>query len=242
MTPPWLAFLVASAFPSTTALLIWIPRLLMLVLSAVEAAVAYRLYKRIYWQRYRGFMAYLLCEMICHAIGAKWYGFAAGMSQPARMAIRFWVAREIFQFGCVRFSKRERLRLAGEAVLLSATAAWLVDIFTGLPPRENFIVFRGYYHVILAAALWWITFRVRRSRTAENTDHTAYRWGMVRWLSVVALDGLYWVAPLSKVVMWYVHVLSLILLVANAAWMGWKMTSTISCLRPDVAYRGVRWC
>ncbi len=218
---------------------------LALFLAVCELATYLWLRSRIAYKRYLGLMAYLLIEAACHAGGAYDYQIDTRYSQPLRMGMRAWVVVEVFRFACLNFKPRERARLIGEAITISGTCAWLVAIWTRLTPLENFFIFRGYYHIVLAAALWWlVAWWLRKQMVMENQDHRAYRQGMTVWLTIVAIGGLfvngsagYWIFPFHKAVWWWVRVVGMALLAVNVLWMGWRMTSDVSCLRPDVAYR-----
>lgn len=219
------------------------PLWLALALPAAELAVAIWFRRRIAYTRYPALMTYLLAEAACHFAAAYHYPIATRYAQPLRMALRAWVVFEVYRFACVRLPRREQWRLVGEAVCISGTCAWLVGIWTRLTPLENFLVFRGYYHIVLAAALWWLVFRLRSVWLAENQDHREYRWGMVRWFSILAISGMfvrgsagYWVFPFSMRVWWWANVLTYGVLLVNVLALGWRMSSGISCLRPEVAF------
>jgi hypothetical protein len=119
-------------------------------------------------------------------------------------------------------------------------------IFAAAPVHlENFFVFRGYFHLVLAVSLWWLVlWWMRQQMIAENRDHRAYRQGMTAWFTNLALAGMfvkggagYWVFTFSNGVWWWANVAAYTWLILNVAWLAWAMTSNISCLRPDVAYR-----
>jgi hypothetical protein len=222
------------------------PLWLALALPLVELAAYWHLRRKIAYQRYPALMVYLLSEAAWHLAGAFHYPIATRWAQPARMAVRAWVIFEVFRFACLRFNPQERVRLVGEAIWVSAACAWIVGLWTEMSPLENFFLFRGYFHLVLATALWWLVVRLARQEIAENRDHRAYRWGMVRWFSVLAVSGMfvtggtgYWVFPFDQEVWWWANVVSYALLTINVAVTALSMTANVSCLRPDLVYGSV---
>jgi hypothetical protein len=216
-----------------------------LLLPVLELATAWWLVRRITYKRYPMLLAYLVTEAVCQVITLSLGLWPVRYMSPLRMAIRACVVFEVFYFGCIHLSKAQRLGLTVWATTVSAACVTAVAFAVRLEaPSEFFFVFRQYFHLILAAALVGLTVYIFRNPVLENRDHRVYRYFMTLNMIRVAIGALFVKGGFGYLLLPYGN--RTWLMIDRAMWisatiliptMGYLMSSNISCLRPDVAYR-----
>lgn len=210
-----------------------------LPLSLVEIGCAGWLLRHIAYKRYPALMFYLVTEAVWHLIAALWaVEYATRIGGPFRMGMRAWVVCEVFWFACVRLSRRQRMRAIGVMLLASVFGMLATDVVVHLTAIEHFFSLRQYFHIALALAIDALVVYVWRHPVPENRDHKAYRIGMSICMSVLALSGTFVSGGFGYAIFPYelrTHTVAdyatNVLLALALLWMGWRMTSNISCSR-----------
>lgn len=208
MTPLWLGSLLPAAELSATA---WLTR-------------------RVDVRRYPALITYLLSESGWHVAAVAQYTLATRYAQPWRIGMRAWVIFEVFRLSCIYLNRAQRIKVVAGAVLSSLVAAAGMRYLSHLSPIESFFIARQYVHLMMAAAMWALCLGAWPRLRVVSRERSAYRWGVLAWMTVHALSGMfvrgglgYMLAPYAMPTWDTVNVASYGALVLTATGLAWGM-------------------
>lgn len=171
------------------------PLWLSLLQPLVELAATLWLYRRVNLRRYPAFGLYLLTEACWHLIAAasnadaayRGYGSLLRAGHPFRMVLRAWVVFEVFQHARVDLDFRARAKAISAAVI--ACGVICLWTCTGVSPFGSFMLFRQYYQIVLAMALWALCLGAWPRMELVSQERWAHRYGVLASMTVLALSG-----------------------------------------------------
>lgn len=140
-------------------------------------------------RRYPALIAYLLTEALWHSLALIDYRISTRIGTMPRMVTRYYVVAEVFRlsrskWGILESSKTGLVVLGG---IMAATIAMKEAIH--LSPVQSLFVFRQYYYVAMAAALWALIARSYWWPLLENRLARAYRYWIAVWITAIAIPG-----------------------------------------------------
>jgi len=144
------------------------------------------------FKRYPALSVYLLTEALWHTL----YAFPATLpivrlAHPLRMLARAWVVTELFRLGGVELRDRKRTIVAAVALLACCGAAMLAAFTRHLDPFYTLMVFRQYFHAYLTLALLALELGMWPRIQIVSRERIAYRRGMLAWLTILAVSGMF---------------------------------------------------
>jgi hypothetical protein len=216
------------------------------LLPIIELGAAARLASRVWRKPYRILLAFLLVEAVSHILlllSIRWRVAAWLFGQPVRMAVRALATLEVLHRGCVPMTAGQRWRAVCWVMSLSLLCCGFFEVWK-LSPMRSFVLFREFFHLILAAALLGLCIHLHREPIAENPDHRYSRLGMTAAMVLLAAAGTfvpnglgYMIFPYTMQTWRMVDRIQYVAMMVVIVWMAWGMTSNISCFRPEVAER-----
>ena len=216
------------------------------LLPIIELGAVVHLASRVWRKPNRMLLTFLLIEAMSQIIvllSIRWRVAAWVTGQPVRMVVRALATAEVLHRGCVPMSATQRWRAFGCVTGLSLVCCCLFGALR-LSPLRSFVLFREFFHLILASALLGLCILRSREQIAENADHLYSRIGMTAVMVLLAAAGTfvpngfgYMIFPYTMQTWRTVDRIQYVAMMAVVLWMAWGMTSNISCFRPEVAER-----